>query len=64
MKNYLNCFKTIFFVFINFSKNFHEYIRMENSELQNSLKLLKNHLICFKYNIFCFEKFFKKFVNI
>ena len=44
-KNYLNCFKYNIFVFKNISKNFGEYIMMENSNYKSKIietKYLKN----------------------
>ena len=34
-KNYLSCFKYNIFVLKNFSKSFHEYIRIENTNYKN-----------------------------
>ena len=47
----------IFLVFINFVKNFHEYIRTENPSYRIVWNYSKNHS---KTISFCFHKFFKK----
>ena len=67
MNRLKNCMKslefvlnTIFFVFVNVSKDFHEYVRTENMSYKIVWNYSKNYLNCFRYNIFCFDKYFKK----
>ena len=55
---------TICFGFINFSKNFREYIKIENLGSKIVGNYSKNHFSCFKYNIFCLHEFFKIFCRI
>ena len=50
----------MFFVLINFSKHFWEYIRTKNPSYKIVLKITqKNQLNCLKYNMFCSHNFSK-----